>query len=115
MTIPSKLQSYLACGRPILASLDGDGAEVVKQSGSGFVCPAEDAEELAKMARRMFACNPEERKKMGQKGRAYYEQHFERERLIDRLEDIMNEVTGRDALADRQNNKENIERQRNAA
>jgi glycosyltransferase involved in cell wall biosynthesis len=109
------LQSYLACGRPILASLDGYGAEIVKQSGSGLVCPAENAEELAKIARRMFACNPEERKEMGQKGRAYYEQNFERELLINRLEDIMNEVTDRKALLDQQNDKDSIKRKRCAA
>ena len=32
MTIPGKLQSYLACGRPIIGSLDGIGAEIIKES-----------------------------------------------------------------------------------
>jgi colanic acid biosynthesis glycosyl transferase WcaI len=34
-TVPSKVQSYLACGRPIIASLDGEGARIIKNSGSG--------------------------------------------------------------------------------
>ena len=40
LTIPGKLQSYLACGRPVVAALDGEGARVIKESGTGLVAPA---------------------------------------------------------------------------
>jgi len=114
-TIPSKLQSYLACGRPLLASLDGEGAEVVTQSGSGLVCPAENAEELAKLARKLFACSSQERKQMGQNGRAYYERNFDRELLLDRLERLMNDVTGRIPLQNQQKDQQTVETQQQCA
>ena len=46
-TIPSKLQSYLACGRPVLAALEGEGARIVKEAAAGWAVPAEDPRSLA--------------------------------------------------------------------
>ena len=42
-TIPSKVQAYLAAGKPILAVLDGEGANVVREASAGIACSAEDA------------------------------------------------------------------------
>ncbi len=44
LTVPTKVQSYLACGRPIVAALNGEGARVVREAGAGIVTPAEDAD-----------------------------------------------------------------------
>ncbi|MCH8830481.1 MAG: glycosyltransferase family 4 protein, partial [Planctomycetes bacterium] len=86
LTIPSKLQSYLACGKPILAALDGVGATIVAESHSGLTGPAEDAAALAENAVRLFEMSQPERDALGKAGRDYFQQHFERERLLDRLE-----------------------------
>jgi glycosyltransferase involved in cell wall biosynthesis len=43
MTIPGKLQSYLAAGIPVVAMLNGEGAEIVKQSKAGLTCNAGDS------------------------------------------------------------------------
>ena len=42
MTIPGKLQSYLACGKPIIASLNGIGAKIINESKSGLIIKAEN-------------------------------------------------------------------------
>jgi glycosyltransferase involved in cell wall biosynthesis len=89
LTIPSKIQSYLASGRPILASLDGEGARVVKESGAGLVAPAQDAKVLSDIVLKMYQTSEEERESMGRHGREYFERHFEREMLLDRLEQLM--------------------------
>ena len=94
LTIPSKLQSYLACGKPVLASLDGEGAKVVEQSRSGFAVPAEDASQLARAAIQLYESSPESQANMGANGRKYFEEHFERERLIDRLEAMFAKAAG---------------------
>jgi glycosyltransferase involved in cell wall biosynthesis len=75
-TIPAKLQTYLAAGRPIVASLDGEGAELVVASGAGFAAPAEDASALADSIARLYAMSERDREAMGDKGRRYYEEHF---------------------------------------
>jgi glycosyltransferase involved in cell wall biosynthesis len=46
-TIPSKLQSYLASGKPIIGALNGESARIINDSKSGMVCNAEDAIKLA--------------------------------------------------------------------
>lgn len=86
LTIPGKLQSYLACARPVLAMLDGEGARIVRESGAGFACPAGDAEGLAARVLELAAMPDAERRAMGQNGRQYYETNFDRTRLFDQLE-----------------------------
>ena len=86
LTIPAKVQSYLACGRPVVAALDGEGARVIEESGAGVAAPAEDAGSLAEAVLRLYETSLEEREEMGRQGRAYSEEHFEREKLLDQLE-----------------------------
>lgn len=88
-TIPSKLQSYLACGRPVVASLNGEGARVVLEAGAGVTAPAEDARALAEAVQALAALAPAEREAMGQRGRAYFLKHFEREALLSQLEQLL--------------------------
>lgn len=92
LTVPGKVQSYLACGRPIVAALEGEGARVVRDSGAGLVAPAEDADALAERVLDLYRMSPEKREEMGYRGRAYFEEHFEREKLLDRLEGWMSEL-----------------------
>jgi colanic acid biosynthesis glycosyl transferase WcaI len=89
LTIPSKLQSYLACARPVLAVLSGEGARVVEAAGAGIVVAPGDAAGLAAAARRMQALPAADRSAMGARGREYYEQHFDRRNVIDRIENLM--------------------------
>ncbi|MCD4743899.1 MAG: glycosyltransferase family 4 protein [Desulfobacteraceae bacterium] len=92
LTIPAKLQSYLACGRPVIAALDGAGAEVVEESKSGLVCPPDDSNKLAKAVLEMYSMPEENRKRMGKDGRKYFETFFEGKMLINKLETWMKEV-----------------------
>jgi glycosyltransferase involved in cell wall biosynthesis len=84
-TIPAKVQSYLAAGRPIVASMDGEGADLVRESGAGLSAPAEDGIALAECVRQMKRLSPEERARMGAAGRRYYDDHFRPEVLAEHL------------------------------
>jgi glycosyltransferase involved in cell wall biosynthesis len=84
-TIPTKVQAYLASGRPIVASLDGEGARVVEEAGAGVTAPAGDADALADAVLRLSRMPEEERREMGRRGRAYAEREFDKDRLIDLL------------------------------
>lgn len=86
LTIPGKIQSYLACGRPIVGMLDGEGARVLQESGAAMVSPSGDARALAANVLALHRTQREERERMGQSGREYYRQHFERDRLMTQLE-----------------------------
>lgn len=86
LTIPAKLQTYLAAGIPILATLDGEGASVVEASGAGLASQAGDAVGLALSVRRLMALDEAERREMGRRGRIYAHREFDRSQLISRLE-----------------------------
>jgi glycosyltransferase involved in cell wall biosynthesis len=89
-TIPSKVQAYLAAGKPIIASLEGEGAAVVTAACAGLACPAEDAGALAEAVRRLKALDPLALQQMGRRGRAYYEAHFEPQQLAEQLVQRLN-------------------------
>ena len=84
-TIPSKVQAYLAAGRPILACLNGEGAQLVTQAGAGLAVPAEDAQALAEAVLRLYHMSKQELDAMGERGRLYYARHFSHDKLVDEL------------------------------
>ncbi len=86
LTIPSKLQSYLACGKPVIGALDGEGAAVIRESGAGRCAPAQDARALAAHVIELRELDPRARIDMGLLGRAYFLKNFEKKMLLDRLE-----------------------------
>jgi len=86
LTIPSKVQSYMACGKPILGGLDGEGARIIEEANAGYTSPAEDSAALAAAVLRLYRTDIGERQAMGMRARDYFERNFERDRLIDKLE-----------------------------
>jgi glycosyltransferase involved in cell wall biosynthesis len=84
-TIPSKVQGYLAAGRPLIASLNGEGARVVVEAGAGLACPAGDAAALAAAVARLAALDADARREMGENARRYAAEHFSLDRLADDL------------------------------
>jgi glycosyltransferase involved in cell wall biosynthesis len=91
-TIPGKVQSYLACARPIIGALDGEGAKVIQESGAGFCVPTGDAEGLADAIMKMKQMTPVERQAMGHAGKLYYEKYFDRDTLVSQLETWMRDM-----------------------
>ncbi|TDO77451.1 glycosyltransferase involved in cell wall biosynthesis [Flavobacterium chryseum] len=89
LTIPSKLQSYMACGKPIIASLEGEGARIVEESKSGFVSPPDDADGLAESIIKLYNADDKQRTEMSQNGLKYFNEQFERELLLDKLIEIL--------------------------
>ena len=94
LTVPAKVQAYMACGRPIVAMINGEGARIVDEAGAGLTCPAGDTEVLVATVLRMARMNRAEREAMGQRGLDYYQLHFEREKLFVQLETWMSEAAG---------------------
>lgn len=92
MTIPSKVQSYLACGKPLIAALDGEGARIVRESGAGLAPITESPQALADAVLGMYQLPDVERRAMGLRGRHYFEDHFERRMLLERLDGWMRKL-----------------------
>jgi len=81
-TIPSKIQAYLAAGKPIIACMNGEGARVVCEARAGLVSPAEKVLPLVANIRCMKALGDAERKEMGDSGRAYFDVNFDMSRQV---------------------------------
>lgn len=90
-TIPSKVQAYLAAGKPIIGALNGEGARVIEEAKAGLTCPAEDAEALASRIRELHSMPLHERARMGEAGYTYFREHFEMGRQAARLVEILEE------------------------
>lgn len=86
LTVPGKVQSYLAAGMPILAMMDGEGARIVEEARAGLASPAGDGAKLAENVRRLLDMSADERSAMGARGRLYADREFNRERLVSSLE-----------------------------
>jgi glycosyltransferase involved in cell wall biosynthesis len=89
LTIPSKVQSYLACGKAIIGSLNGEGAKVIETAKAGVVAPAGHPEKLAEKILELFNTDPETLAEMGKEGRQFFNENFERELLLDKLVEIL--------------------------
>jgi glycosyltransferase involved in cell wall biosynthesis len=95
MTIPGKVQTYLAAGKPILAMIDGEGGDVIRAANAGLVTPAGNTIALAGSIRQMMAMSPDQRAEMGSNGRVFAYREFDRNALVNNLESWLDELVTR--------------------
>jgi glycosyltransferase involved in cell wall biosynthesis len=72
ITIPSKIQAYLAVGKPILIGVKGDAADLVKTASAGLCCNPEDSADIARNVVKLYQLPREELVRMGENGRRFY-------------------------------------------
>ena len=82
-TIPAKLQSYMACGMPIIASAQGETKRVIEEAKCGVCVPINDAEKLSSALVEMRNLNL---KQMSVNSRKYFENNFDKQKLMDQME-----------------------------
>jgi hypothetical protein len=91
--IPSKMFEILACGRPILASLEGEAAEILRESGAAVVVPPEDVDALVAEVKRL-AADPDACARLAASGRPYVAARFDRGALAARYLGLLEAVVG---------------------
>lgn len=87
-TIPAKLQSYMACGKAIIASASGETKRVIEEAKCGICCEIGDASALANGVKYMISKNSNE---MGHNSRAYFEEHFDKKKLMDEIDSYISQ------------------------
>jgi len=92
MTIPGKVQSYMAAGKPIIGSISGSTYNLIKENGIGYVCEAEQPEELAKI---ILGLEYDDLVKIGKHSREVYFKNFSKEKFINTLIDEMNKLVNK--------------------
>jgi len=86
---PAKIASYMASAKPIIACLNGEGGEVIRYADCGWVMKAGDAEGLAKMVIELSRTENSVLNEKGKAGRVYYDEHFDKEICLKKLDQIM--------------------------
>ncbi len=92
ITIPHKLFTYLAAGKPVLAAARGDAADVVRSSDSGLVCTPGRAADLASAVLMLHGMPPAERQRLGSNARRAATRAFSRDRLVHELSRVLESV-----------------------
>ncbi|MCD7791360.1 MAG: glycosyltransferase family 4 protein [Bacteroides thetaiotaomicron] len=87
-TIPAKLQSYMACGMPIVASATGETKRIIEEAGCGICCDIGDADGLAEAIAEMAE---EKLDEMGKCSEEYYRKNFCKEELMDYMDGVFGE------------------------
>ncbi len=89
LTVPAKLQAYMSNGRPIIAMINGDANQLIKEINCGLSVPASSPKELANALRSLKNIPTEELNKMGQRAKAYCNTHFNKQTILDNLYNLM--------------------------
>ncbi|MBI6038278.1 glycosyltransferase family 4 protein [Clostridium perfringens] len=89
VTLPAKVQSYMAAGKPIIAAISGEGSRTIKESKSGLVGEAEDYKALYENVIKLYDMNENERICIGNNGKEFFKENFTRDKLLNQLEVIM--------------------------
>lgn len=87
LTLPGKIQTYMACGKPIIGAADGETAEIIAEAQCGYCGPAGDGVALAGNIRLFLEQG--DSLVLGRNARMFYESHFERKRFLDTLEVLL--------------------------
>ena len=93
LTVPAKIQTYLACGKPILAMINGEGADVIRESKSGYVVNAGDFNALADRAIEMYNMPKTNLDIMAKASKEFYLNNFNSKDLIDKLMSVFYSYT----------------------
>jgi glycosyltransferase involved in cell wall biosynthesis len=76
ITIPSKIQAYMAMGRPLLLAIQGDGADLVRRSGGGVLAEPESPQSIAEAADSLAQLPAGRLEEMGRNARRFYSEHL---------------------------------------
>lgn len=84
MTIPAKLQSYMACGMPVIAAAQGETERVISEAGCGVCSKIGDEVELSQKIKEMMNADLGA---MGSRSREYFENNFDKQMLMDQMDE----------------------------
>lgn len=93
-TLPGKVQSYMAVGKPVLGSIAGETAYVLDKAQCGLCAPPDDPEAFAKVVREFI--RRDDAAQMGKNGKEYYQKHFTKKIHMDKLEAMLLQLAGKE-------------------
>lgn len=89
--LPNKIFTYLGAARPIIFAGTGDIAEIVKKARCGIVVPPENPEAFANAVEKLYG-SADSLDKIGERGLAYVKKHFNREAILQKLNEHISRI-----------------------
>ena len=93
LTVPAKIQFYMAQAKPILAMLNGDGADIIHDAQCGLAVSAGDSIAFASAVEELSEMPASERSTLSENAKNYYAKHFEKEHRIQQLCELIVQST----------------------
>jgi colanic acid biosynthesis glycosyl transferase WcaI len=93
LTVPYKLQSYLAAGKPVIGSIGGETKRIIELGAFGYCAEPDDAQDLALLIRQFAALTPARREEMGLSARIYFDENFSPEKVYRILENALSDCS----------------------
>ncbi len=90
LTVPAKLQAYMSAGKPVVAMINGEGADTIADADCGWSVPAEDSAALAALLRKVAAEDPSILADKGYNARSYADRHYRLYACMDKLCNYLN-------------------------
>jgi colanic acid biosynthesis glycosyl transferase WcaI len=91
LTLPGKIQSYMASAKPIIAMIDGESSRILKESNSGISVASEDKKGLIDAVIKLSKMSQEELEEMGHNGREYYLKNFQLKKSLEKLNKLFSD------------------------
>lgn len=88
-TVPSKFQCYLSLGKPIIASINGPSADLMKESGAGFISNAGDYVQMARDIESLVKLTKLEYRRLGENAKNFFYSNYTCDHIVSRLYDIL--------------------------
>lgn len=89
-TIPSKIMSYIAAGRPVVLAMDGEVQTLINDTiKCGFAGPAGDAQSLSTNIKKIYKLSAKDRSTLGKRARKYHFEYLERDLVLGKLYDFI--------------------------
>jgi glycosyltransferase involved in cell wall biosynthesis len=92
ITIPSKIQTYMAIGKPLLVAVKGDAANLVEEARCGLIAEPENPISLATSAHKLEIMKEHELQVMGKNGKEYYSRELSVKAGVRKFARIFNEI-----------------------
>lgn len=92
LTVPGKIQAYMAMGKPIITAINGAASDVIRDAQVGLTCSPDDPKSLAESILKIFNMSQDEKNQLKENARIYYQKNYSRNESINRVERILQSI-----------------------
>ena len=89
LTVPAKMQAYMASGKPIVAMINGDANNIINDVNCGIAVEASNPTKLLKAVLELKSMSESQRNEMGMRGKIFYSENYDKNKILNKLYDYL--------------------------